>query len=78
MEEGMNLLLVKEYENKKNITVKHCAMFVHSEYPFLCASPGGLIGEDRLLENNAHIQLGIQTAGFPAGQTLKISCFSSL
>ena len=25
-------------------------MFVHPEYPFLCTSPDGLIGEDGLLE----------------------------
>lgn len=41
---------VKEYEVQKGVAVKRCGMFVDPEYPFLCTSPDGLIGEDGLLE----------------------------
>ncbi|XP_044762047.1 uncharacterized protein LOC123319241 [Coccinella septempunctata] len=41
---------VSLYEHSKNIKVTRCGLFIDPEYPFLGASPDGLVGDDGLIE----------------------------
>ncbi|KAK4876550.1 hypothetical protein RN001_009056 [Aquatica leii] len=41
---------IKKYEENTSNFVKKCGLFIDREYPFLGASPDGLIDEDGLIE----------------------------
>ncbi|KAJ8921167.1 hypothetical protein NQ315_013639 [Exocentrus adspersus] len=41
---------IKDFEKVLGQCVISCGLFIHQDYPFLAASPDGLIGEDALVE----------------------------
>lgn len=41
---------IEIYERLKNVKVKRCGLFIDVDFPFLGASPDGLIGDDGLIE----------------------------
>ena len=41
---------IKRYEEIMGTTVKQCGLFVSMDYPYLAATPDGLVGEDTVIE----------------------------
>ncbi|XP_025194234.1 uncharacterized protein LOC112593869, partial [Melanaphis sacchari] len=46
----MEIAARKKAEETMNFTVKPCGLFIDTEFPYLAASPDGLIGEDSVIE----------------------------
>lgn len=43
-------IAISQYEVKYELTVRRCGLFISYEFPFLAASPDGLLGEDTVIE----------------------------
>lgn len=43
-------IAITQYEDKYSLNVQKCGLFISSEYPFLAASPDGLLGDDTVVE----------------------------
>ncbi|XP_045449980.1 uncharacterized protein LOC123658665 [Melitaea cinxia] len=43
-------IAIAKYEATYGLSVQACGLFISSEYPFLAASPDGLLGEDTIIE----------------------------
>jgi YqaJ-like viral recombinase domain len=41
---------IRKYEEAKQISVKQCGLFMQPQWPYLGASPDGLVGDDGLVE----------------------------
>lgn len=41
---------IERLETDKGVNVKKCGLFVDREYPYLAATPDGLVGEDTVVE----------------------------
>ncbi|XP_054265988.1 uncharacterized protein LOC128988593 [Macrosteles quadrilineatus] len=41
---------ISKYEEEHNVVVKECGLFIDNAYPFLGASPDGLVGDEGLVE----------------------------
>lgn len=41
---------ISKYEEEHNVVVKECGLFIDNVYPFLGASPDGLVGDEGLVE----------------------------
>ncbi|KAJ8984108.1 hypothetical protein NQ317_017317 [Molorchus minor] len=41
---------IKDFENLLGVCVVNCGLFIHQDYPFLAASPDGLIEENAIIE----------------------------
>lgn len=41
---------IRDFEKLAGRTVVSCGLFIHQDYPFLAASPDGLVGDDALVE----------------------------
>jgi hypothetical protein len=52
---------ITRYQLEKNVVVDKCGLFVDMEYPFLGASPDGLVGVDGLVEVKCLPSIGKMT-----------------
>lgn len=41
---------IEEFSEKQKMEIKECGLFVHKKYPFLAATPDGLIGDRGVVE----------------------------
>ncbi|KAK4880364.1 hypothetical protein RN001_008510 [Aquatica leii] len=64
---------IKKYETVKGVKVTRCGIFVDIDYPYLAASPDGLVAENGLLEVKCLPSLGNQII---KNVTLKRVCFT--
>ena len=43
-------IAVEKFESLSNLKVSHCGLFINPKYPFLAASPDGVIGSKAVIE----------------------------
>ena len=43
-------IAISRFENKTGLKVQSCGLFIHENFPFLAATPDGIVGEDEIVE----------------------------
>lgn len=43
-------LAIQQMERQENIEINPCGLFIDSHYPFIAATPDGLVGNDTIVE----------------------------
>ncbi|KAF0747565.1 YqaJ domain-containing protein, partial [Aphis craccivora] len=54
-------VVIRQFENQYNKTVRPCGLFVDEQYPFLGASPDGLVDDDKIIEVKCTPSIGQKT-----------------
>lgn len=52
---------LKKYEELQGVTTRKCGLFVHSDTPYLGASPDAAVGSDGIVEIKCFPSIGVQT-----------------
>jgi len=43
-------IAISQFENKTGLKVKSCGLFINENFPFLAATPDGIVGKDEIIE----------------------------